>query len=413
MHSLLLFTIFMHSLLLLTIFMYFLLLLLHNSWVLNGELQDTYQEFFVGSKTMITASGAAPGAVSNMWLDVYYLRSSMLPTFLTPAVAEKALVIGKSINYIRLCLSKAPKIERGKGKSGAKRGGLRRGMSKPSVAAALGFGVEDRATSSIADRRTSIMSTSSIGSRATAGTKDATAQQLRDRRQSKQNLMDVVEDGDGDKTGNVPGDKDDADSIDGEEEEKMSLGGRRQSLRSLLGARSDPGTGRRSEVAGDEFDGGDDSDDDDADDDGALLGPAAYAEIEESLHALRYGSSGDDGDGSDGDSGLRLSELVTRISVATDAKLLRIMTKRFHLETHLLALKKFMLLGQGDFVTCLMDSVGPELKKRANQLYRHNLTGMLEGALRSSNAQFEPPHVLDRVSVRLLEPSQGDTGYVG
>ena len=31
---------------------------------------------------------------------------------------------------------------------------------------------------------------------------------------------------------------------------------------------------------------------------------------------------------------------------------------------------------QGDFVTCLMDAVGVELKKRASQLYRHNLTGI-------------------------------------
>ena len=44
-----------------------------------------------------------------------------------------------------------------------------------------------------------------------------------------------------------------------------------------------------------------------------------------------------------------------------------------------------------------MDGVGPELKKRANQLFRHNLTGILEGALRSSNAQFEPSYILDRV----------------
>ena len=36
-------------------------------------------------------------------------------------------------------------------------------------------------------------------------------------------------------------------------------------------------------------------------------------------------------------------------------------------------------------------------------LYRHNLTGVLEGALRSSNAQFEPQFVLDRIGVRLLE----------
>eukprot|EP01041_Mallomonas_annulata_P012694 gene12694-26741_t len=36
---------------------------------------------------------------------------------------------------------------------------------------------------------------------------------------------------------------------------------------------------------------------------------------------------------------------------------------------------------------------------------------MLEGALRSSNAQFEPPYILDRISVRLLEASPGDSGW--
>ena len=96
---------------------------------------------------------------------------------------------------------------------------------------------------------------------------------------------------------------------------------------------------------------------------------------------------------------------------AIDTRLLRLMERKFYLSTHLLALKKFMLLGQGDFVTCLMDSVGPELKKRATQLYRHNLTGTLEGALRASNAQFEPSYVLDRVGVRLLEASPGDSGW--
>jgi len=58
-----------------------------------------------------------------------------------------------------------------------------------------------------------------------------------------------------------------------------------------------------------------------------------------------------------------------------------------------------------------MDGVGPELKKRANQLFRHNLTGILEGALRSSNAQFEPSYILDRVGIRLLEASSGDSGW--
>jgi hypothetical protein len=39
----------------------------------------------------------------------------------------------------------------------------------------------------------------------------------------------------------------------------------------------------------------------------------------------------------------------------------------------------------------------------STSISRHNLTGVLEGALRSSNAQYEPSFVLDRIGVRLLE----------
>lgn len=55
-----------------------------------------------------------------------------------------------------------------------------------------------------------------------------------------------------------------------------------------------------------------------------------------------------------------------------------------------------------------MDAIGPELRKRSNQLYRHNLTGILEGALRSSNAQYDPSFILDRIGVRLLEALPGN-----
>jgi gamma-tubulin complex component 3 len=108
---------------------------------------------------------------------------------------------------------------------------------------------------------------------------------------------------------------------------------------------------------------------------------------------------------------LRLSSLLEEISTSIDRKLLNMMESRYYLSTHLSSLKKFMLLGQGDFVTCLMDALGPELKKKATLLYRHNLTGILEGALRASNAQFEPGYVLERVGVRLLDASPGDTGW--
>lgn len=106
-----------------------------------------------------------------------------------------------------------------------------------------------------------------------------------------------------------------------------------------------------------------------------------------------------------------LSSQVHAIAGIIESRLLNMVLKKFNLFTHLAALKKFMLLGQGDFVTCLMDTVGGELKRRANQLFRHNLTGLLDGALRSCNAQYEPAYVLDRLGVRLLEPSPGDSGW--
>ncbi|CAJ0897463.1 4264_t:CDS:2 [Entrophospora sp. SA101] len=43
------------------------------------------------------------------------------------------------------------------------------------------------------------------------------------------------------------------------------------------------------------------------------------------------------------------------------------------------------------------------LSKPANTLYRHNLTGTLEAAIRASNAQYDDPDILRRLDVRLLE----------
>lgn len=75
-------------------------------WILYGDLQDPYEEFFVGMNRMIsTPSNLTP----NVWLDTYFLRHGMLPTFLPLSLALRILVIGKTINFIRLCMSTIPK----------------------------------------------------------------------------------------------------------------------------------------------------------------------------------------------------------------------------------------------------------------------------------------------------------------
>lgn len=43
------------------------------------------------------------------------------------------------------------------------------------------------------------------------------------------------------------------------------------------------------------------------------------------------------------------------------------------------------------------------MSKPATTLLKHNLTGILETAVRSSNAQYDDPEILNRLDVRLLE----------
>jgi len=53
----------------------------------------------------------------------------------------------------------------------------------------------------------------------------------------------------------------------------------------------------------------------------------------------------------------------------------------------------------------------PELTKRASRLFRHALLAHVDGAIRSSNAQYDDPRVLERIDVKILQGSPGDDGW--
>ncbi|XP_066517256.1 gamma-tubulin complex component 3 [Hoplias malabaricus] len=95
----------------------------------------------------------------------------------------------------------------------------------------------------------------------------------------------------------------------------------------------------------------------------------------------------------------------------TSKYLLDVLNKTYQLLDHLQAMRRYLLLGQGDFIRHLMDLLKPELARAATTLYQHNLTGILETAVRATNAQFDSPEILKRLDVRLLEVSPGDTGW--
>ncbi|TGZ85706.1 hypothetical protein EX30DRAFT_393032 [Ascodesmis nigricans] len=95
----------------------------------------------------------------------------------------------------------------------------------------------------------------------------------------------------------------------------------------------------------------------------------------------------------------------------TMARLIGLMGEKFKLFEHLKALKKFLLLGQGDFIALLMEVLSENLDRPAGALYRHTLTAQLEHAIRGSNAQFDDPEMLGRLDARMLELSTGEVGW--
>ncbi|KAI0394080.1 Spc97/Spc98 family protein [Xylariaceae sp. FL0594] len=95
----------------------------------------------------------------------------------------------------------------------------------------------------------------------------------------------------------------------------------------------------------------------------------------------------------------------------TMRRLVHLMTNKFHLFEHLQALKNYILLGQGDFIALLMESLAANLDRPAGAQYRHTLTAQLEHAIRGSNAQYDSPEVLRRLDARMLQLSHGDIGW--
>lgn len=142
--------------------------------------------------------------------------------------------------------------------------------------------------------------------------------------------------------------------------------------------------------------------------------------IGKSLNFIRYGcgdSAWVEAYSKDNSKELRYGDMATletsidKAYKATMARLTHLMDSKFQLFEHLRALKKYLLLGQGDFIALLMESLSANLDRPAGSQYRHTLTAQLEHAIRGSNAQYESPEVLRRLDARLLELSHGDIGW--
>ncbi|TVU09748.1 hypothetical protein EJB05_43242, partial [Eragrostis curvula] len=106
-----------------------------------------------------------------------------------------------------------------------------------------------------------------------------------------------------------------------------------------------------------------------------------------------------------------LEALVVEAAKRIDRHLMDVIHKRYRFKDHCLAIKRYLLLGQGDFVQYLMDVVGPELSEPANRISSFHLAGLLETAIRASNAQYDDRDILDRIRVKMMDHGDGDRGW--
>ncbi|KAL1312294.1 hypothetical protein HN51_038924 [Arachis hypogaea] len=106
-----------------------------------------------------------------------------------------------------------------------------------------------------------------------------------------------------------------------------------------------------------------------------------------------------------------LASLVDEAAKRIDKHLLDVIYRRYKFKEHCLAIKRYLLLGQGDFVQYLMDIVGPDLSEPANTISSFKLSGLLETAVRASNAQYDDRDMLDRLRVKMMPHESGDRGW--
>ncbi|KAL9259817.1 Gamma-tubulin complex component 3-like protein [Drosera capensis] len=106
-----------------------------------------------------------------------------------------------------------------------------------------------------------------------------------------------------------------------------------------------------------------------------------------------------------------LELMVVEAAKRVDKHLMEVIYERYKFKEHCLAIKRYLLLGQGDFVQYLMDKVRSELSEPANTISTFKLAGLLETAVRSSNAQYDDRHILDRLRVKMMPHNKGDRGW--
>lgn len=112
----------------------------------------------------------------------------------------------------------------------------------------------------------------------------------------------------------------------------------------------------------------------------------------------------------------KLHAQIEKFCTTTSQKLLDIVLVQSQLMAHLHSVRKYLLLGQGDFVELLMENLKAELDLPAKDIQAYNLSAILDATVRQATAAgscggAEGEQYLNNLNVILLSPFEGDSGW--
>ncbi|CAL5229384.1 g12698 [Coccomyxa viridis] len=106
-----------------------------------------------------------------------------------------------------------------------------------------------------------------------------------------------------------------------------------------------------------------------------------------------------------------LERVVKDTAAAIDRHVMTTMLEKHGFAAHCNAIKRYLLLGQGDFVAALIEGMNQDLGKDVADISVYSLNSALDTAARASSAQYDDPDVIARLQIRLEESVGTETGW--
>ena len=91
--------------------------------------------------------------------------------------------------------------------------------------------------------------------------------------------------------------------------------------------------------------------------------------------------------------------------------LMDVLKDTFYFHDHMKAMRRYLLLGQGDFIRMLMDLLYNDLEREGKFILKHNLITLMGDAIRATNARFDKAYILDRLDITLFDATEGEKGW--